>query len=140
MTWKQTGAVLAALAFTAYSAHAALTLAEDVEVPIANGDNVLAAAAINDSAGSSDLTLIIQITVGNDIVLDEDHACKVIVPEENIPDDGNPTGWTEPNFDDDDWDDGEYGIGYGDGDDNTVIGDGQHAEATPISWARKRRP
>ncbi len=127
MTWKQSGAALAALLLTAHAAHAALTLADGVEVPIANGDNVLAAAAINDSAGSSDLTLIIQITVGNDIVLDEEHVCKVIVPEENIPDDANPAGWTDPRFDDADWEDGEYGIGYGDGDDNTDIGDGSHA-------------
>ena len=130
MRIQQCGVVVIALLtglFVAHTATAALTLTENGEIPIANGTNVLAAMAINDSPGSSDLTLIIQIEIGGDIVLDEDHECFAIMPTENIPDDGDPAGWTAPNFDDGDWDKGEYGIGYGDGDDNTEIGDGDNA-------------
>jgi hypothetical protein len=130
MRIQQCGVVVIALLtglFVAHTATAALTLTENGEIPIANGTNVLAAMAINDSPGSSDLTLIIQIEIGGDIVLDEDHECFAIMPTENIPDDGDPAGWTAPNFDDGDWDKGEYGIGYGDGDDNFDIGDGSHA-------------
>lgn len=32
-----------------------------------------------------------------------------------------PSDWYEPNFDDSNWDEGQGGIGYGDGDDNTNI-------------------
>ena len=130
MAWKPRGAVVGAIvlgSLVVTSARAALTLTEVGDIPITNGTNVLAAAAINDSSGSSDLSLIIQITVGGDIVLDQGHECVVIMPTENIPSDADPTGWTDPRFDDSDWDVGEYGIGYGDADDATIIGDGSHA-------------
>ncbi len=105
----------------------AVMTASGEEAPIATGQNVLSGMAINDSAGSSDLTLIIQLLADGDILVDEGHECTVIVPMENIPSDNDPTGWTMPDFDDSDWQVGEYGIGYGDGDDNTVIGTGQNA-------------
>ena len=95
--------------------------------PIQAGDNVLAAAVFNDSSGSSDLTLIVQLKADNQILVDEGSACKVIQPLENIPSDANPTGWTNLGFDDSSWQDGILGVGYGDGDDNTTIGDGSHA-------------
>lgn len=95
--------------------------------PVQSGNNVLAAMAVNDSPGSSDLTLIVQLKADNDILVDEGSACKVIQPLENIPSDANPTGWTVFGFDDSAWQDGTMGVGYGDGDDNTVIGDGNHA-------------
>jgi hypothetical protein len=95
--------------------------------PIQSGSNVLSGVAVNDSAGSSDLTLIVQLKAGNTILVDEGSACKVIVPTENIPSDADPTGWTMLNFDDSAWQDAVMGIGYGDNDDNTTIGDGDHA-------------
>lgn len=95
--------------------------------PIQSGDNVLAAAVFNDSSGSSDLTLIIQLKAGNTILVDEGSACKVIVPLENIPSDADPTGWTKLGFNDSAWQDAILGVGYADGDDNTTIGDGSHA-------------
>lgn len=95
--------------------------------PLQSGENVLAAAVYNDSAGSSDLTLIIQLKADNQILVDEGSACKATVPLQNIPDDANPTGWTLPDFNDSSWQDAKYGVGYADNDDNTVIGDGQHA-------------
>ena len=120
MRIQQCGVVVVALLtglFVAESATAALTLTAGERVPLFKGNNnVLAAMAINDSPGSSDLTLIIQITMDDVVVLDEFH--------ENIPSDADPTGWTARNFNDSGWDEGEYGIGYGDGDDNTEVGGG----------------
>lgn len=65
-------------------------------------------------------------------VIDEGSAMMYIEAVENLPDDGSPAGWTALNYDtsqddgkgDDgtDWQTGTYGIGYGDADDNTVIG------------------
>lgn len=95
--------------------------------PVQPGNNVLAGMAVNDSSGSSDLTLIIQLKADDEILIDEGSACKVIQPLENIPSDADPTGWTMLGFDDSAWQDGTQGVGYGDGDDNTVIGDGDHA-------------
>lgn len=112
--------------FSASYSYAALEASGNV-APLYPGNNVLSGMAVNDSPGSSDLTLIVQLTADGDIVVDEGSDCRVIVPEENIPDDGNPTGWTELSFDDSGWQAAVMGIGYGDGDDNTVIGDGNHA-------------
>ena len=126
---KSIAALIALLCFSCiltYTVDAVVT-ASGEDAPIASGDNVLAGMAINDSAGSSDLTLIIQLLGDDDILVDQGSECTAIVPTENIPDDGDPTGWTQPGFDDSDWQAGEYGIGYGDGDDAMVIGDGQHA-------------
>lgn len=109
-----------------FSANAAMEATGNI-APLQKGENVLAASAHNDSPGSSDLTLIIQLTADNDILIDEGSPIKVIQPLENIPSDADPTGWIKLNFNDSSWDDGEYGVGYGDGDDNTVIGDGNHA-------------
>ena len=95
--------------------------------PLLTGRNVLAGSAHNDSPGSSDLTLIVQLKVDGNIVIDEGSSIKVIQPLQNIPSDADPTGWTQPDFDDSGWQDGTYGVGYGDGDDNTVIGDGDNA-------------
>lgn len=97
------------------------------KAPIAQGDNVIAGAAVNDAPGSSDLTLIIQLKIDGRIVVDEGHKCTAIQPKENIPSDKDPTGWTQPKFDDKDWRKGEYGIGYGDNDDNMRIGVGAYA-------------
>jgi len=95
--------------------------------PLQSGDNVLAAAVFNDSSGSSDLTLIVQLKADNTILVDEGSACKAIQPLENIPSDADPTGWTKFGFGDSAWQDATLGVGYGDNDDNTTIGDGSHA-------------
>lgn len=90
--------------------------------PLYKGENVLSAAVFNDSAGSSDLTLIVQLKADGQILIDEGSPCKAIEPKGNIPSDADPTGWTLPNFDDSSWQDAQYGVGYGDNDDNTTIG------------------
>ena len=97
------------------------------DAPIAKGENVLAGAPFNDSPGSSDMTLIVQLIIDGKIVVDEGSDCTAIVPEENIPSDKDPTGWTQPKFDDSKWEKGTYGVGYGDGDDNLVLGNGTTA-------------
>ena len=81
-------------------------------------DNVLAAGCYNDGLSSSDMTLIIQLTVGNDIIFDEGVEVKYHVPDADVD------GWTELEFDDTNWETGITSIGYGDGDDNTEIESG----------------
>ena len=82
-------------------------------------DNVLAAGCYNDGFSSSDMTLIIQLTVGNDIIFDEGVEVKYHVPDKDVD------GWTELEFDDKSWKNGITSIGYGDGDDNTEIKAGE---------------
>lgn len=93
------------------------------------GANVIAGGAHNDSSGSSDLTLIIQVLADGSVVFDEHDAIKAIQPTANIPSDADPIGWTKPGFSAAGWVDGTNGIGYGDGDDNTTIGDGANPTA-----------
>jgi hypothetical protein len=119
-------ALVALFSSIASLAGAAMTATGNV-APLIPGNNVLAAAAFNDSPGSSDMTVIVKLTADGDVLVDEGDACKAIQPLENIPSDANPTGWTELGFDDSGWQDGENGVGYGDGDDNTVLGDGNNA-------------
>jgi hypothetical protein len=98
-----------------------------IKVPLAAGRNLLAAAVFNDAPGSTDLTLIVQIKLDGKIVLDEGHPCRVIIPTRDIPNDDDPTGWTRPEFDDSGWQAATYGVGYADDDDNTRVGDRDHA-------------
>jgi hypothetical protein len=84
-------------------------------------NNVLAAGNYNQGTSSSDITLIVRIDAGGEIVVDEGHEVKYIVPQEDAE------GWTEMEFDDSDWQDGISGVGYGDGDDNTEVVRGQVA-------------
>jgi hypothetical protein len=109
------------LCLVAYSADAGMK-ATGNPAPIKAGKNLLAAAAFNDSPGSSDLSLIIQLKADGEILIDEGSPCKAIEPKKDLPSKDNPTGWTLPEFDDSSWQDATYGVGYGDGDDNTVIG------------------
>lgn len=53
----------------AFSANAAMEATGNA-APLYKGDNVLAAAVFNDSAGSSDLTLIIQLKADGKILID----------------------------------------------------------------------
>lgn len=110
------------------------------EAPIGPGENVLSAAAFNDSPGSSDLSLAVQLEIDGEILIDRGDECMVIQPLENIPSDNDPIGWTQPKFDDSDWLEGAYGVGYGDGDDETVIGDGQHAAVYTRAIFKVSRP
>lgn len=77
--------------------------------------NVLAAGNYNNSATSSDLTLIIKMSAGNTVFVDEGSEVFYIAPDKNID------GWTAKNFDDSGWKKGPSGVGYADNDDNTTI-------------------
>ena len=85
------------------------------------GENIIAGAALNDSPGSSDLTLIIQVSVDGTVVFDEGDPIMAIQPTATID------GWANFGFDTSGWTSGTNGVGYGDGDDNTEIGDGDNA-------------
>ncbi len=80
--------------------------------------NVLAAGNYNTGATSSDITLIVRIEAGGEILVDEGMTVGYIVPQEDIDD------WIEPDFDDSAWGRGISGVGYGDGDDNTGVRSG----------------
>ena len=95
-----------------------LTYAADTPKLFTKG-NVLAAGCYNDGFSSSDMTLIIQLTVGNDIIFDEGVEVRYHVPDKDVD------GWTEPDFDDTNWEKGITSVGYGDGDDNTEIESGE---------------
>jgi hypothetical protein len=77
--------------------------------------NVLAAGNYNNSATSSDLTLIIKMTGGGSVLVDEGSAVMYIVPTADI------AGWTTKSFNDSAWTAGLSGVGYADSDDNTTI-------------------
>jgi len=55
-------------------------------------------------------------------VIDANHGCKYFIPDAEIGD-----AWKGPGFDDSGWTDGINGIGYGDGDDATVVPSGIHS-------------
>ncbi|MAF10311.1 hypothetical protein CMK11_07660 [Candidatus Poribacteria bacterium] len=77
--------------------------------------NILAAGNYNDGTASSDITLIIQLEAGGKIIFGEGADVMYHVPTEDVD------GWTLPEFDDSDWEEGITSVGYADGDDNTEI-------------------
>lgn len=93
--------------------------AKDETPKLYSKDNVLAAGCYNDGFGSSDMTLIIQLEAGGNIIFDEGAEVKYLVPEADVD------GWNELEFDDSKWEDGITSVGYGDGDDNTEVPSGQ---------------
>ena len=66
--------------FLTHSVNAVVT-ASGNDAPIASGDNVLSGMAVNDSPGSSDLTLRIQLLGDDDLLVEDGSECTVIVPE-----------------------------------------------------------
>ncbi len=79
-------------------------------------NNVLVGANFNDGPGSSDMTLIMQLSGDGKVFMDEGSPCKYI----HNPDNEKVVGWTEAKFDDKKWKDGISGFGFSDNDDNTV--------------------
>jgi hypothetical protein len=92
-------------------------------------ENVLAAGNYNDGTGSSDLTLIIQLEAGGTIIFDEGEEVMYHMPTEDVD------GWTTPEFDDSDWEQGITSIGYNDGDDNTEVANGLNSLYTRYHFA-----
>ena len=87
-----------------------------------SGENLLAIGVYQDSQGSSDATVIVRLVADGEILIDEGSPVRYIEPGEDIPSRKDPMGWAMPGFDDSDWEKGVFGVGYGDDDDNTVIG------------------
>jgi len=79
-------------------------------------DNVLVGVNFNDGPGSSDMTLIMQVSGDGKVFVDEGSPVKYI----HNPDNEKVVGWTEAKFDDKKWKDGISGVGFSDNDDNTV--------------------
>jgi hypothetical protein len=77
--------------------------------------NVLAAGNYNEGTSSSDISLIIRLEAGEEILVDEGATVRYTVPQKDIKD------WIEPEFDDSSWEVGISGVGYGDNDDNTRV-------------------
>ena len=88
--------------------------------PLYAKGNVLVGANFNDGPGSSDMTLIIQLSGGGTIYVNEGYPVKYITD----PDNKGITGWTKPSFDDKAWKDGVSGVGFADSDDNTTTATG----------------
>ena len=88
--------------------------------PIYGSGNVLAGANFNDGPSSSDMTLIVRLDGDGDIYVNEGHAVKYITD----PDNEGVEGWTAISFNDSAWTDGVSGVGFSDGDDNTVTPSG----------------
>lgn len=104
--------------------------------PLGKGENIFAAAVFNDSPGSSDLSLIPQLKADDKILIDRGSKCKAIEPKKNLPGDADPIGWIQPKYGDSAWQDAEYGVGYADNDDKTVIG--SQATQTQSIYSRAR--
>ncbi|MBM3215583.1 hypothetical protein FJZ36_11790 [Candidatus Poribacteria bacterium] len=87
-------------------------------VTIYTKNNVLVGANFNDGAGSSDMTLIMQLSAGGKVYVDEGAKVKYIHDPDNME---IKAGWTQVAYDDSKWKDGESGVGFADNDDNTEI-------------------
>jgi len=78
--------------------------------------NVLVGANFNDGTGSSDMTLVMQLSGNGKVFIDEGYPVKYIYN----PDNQGIKGWTKAEFVDKDWKDGFSGVGFSDNDDNTT--------------------
>ncbi len=83
---------------------------------IYNKGNVLVGANFNDGTGSSDMTLVMQLSGDGKVFVDEGHPVKYLYN----PDNCGIKGWTKVDFDDRNWKDGLSGVGFSDNDDNTT--------------------
>jgi len=101
----------------------ASTLEVTCDAPkLTSGENLLAIGVYQDSAGSSDATLIVKLLADGKVLIDEGSPVKYIEPKGDVPGKRDPIGWAIPGFDDSRWRKGVFGVGYGDGDDNTIVG------------------
>jgi len=78
--------------------------------------NILVGANFNDGTGSSDMTLVMQLSGDGKVYIDEGYPVKYIYN----PDNQDIKGWTKIDFDDKGWKDGNSGVGFSDNDDNTT--------------------
>ena len=97
------------------------TICFGATAPLYGSGNVLVGANYNDDPGSSDMTLIMRLSGDGEVYVDEGHDVKYVTNADDI---AGITGWTKTNFDDSGWTDGTSGVGFSDGDDNTVTPSG----------------
>jgi len=90
-------------------------------VPLYKKDNVMAGANFNDGPGSSDMTLIFRLLGDDEIYVDEGDEVKYIHEPDNADVDDS---WIQIKYDDSGWADGISGVGFSDGDDNTLTPEG----------------
>jgi hypothetical protein len=109
--------------------HASVLEPTDKLPKLISGKNLLAIGVYQDSLGSSDSTLIVKLVADGEILVDKGSPVKYIEPKKDIPSEKNPIGWAMPGFDDSHWKEGVFGVGYGDNDDNTIVG----SQATTLS-------
>ncbi len=131
------GAVTSAtLASSSVSSGAEDSFYETIVAPslLAAGTNVLAVEVHQQSASSGDLSFDLELEVAR--------APRVLVPTGSVwryLDGGVPPreSWTLPGFDDSPWASGPAQLGYGDGDEATVVGFGGNAQQKhPTTWFR----
>ncbi len=106
----------------AFDARPSVLKATDNVPELVSGENILAMGVYQDSPGSSDATLIVKLVADGRTFIDEGSPVRYIEPRRDIPDKKNPLGWIVPGFDDSGWQEGVFGLGYGDGDDKTIVG------------------
>lgn len=99
-----------------------LCFAQDT-ITLWDGVNYLACVNYNDGPTSSDMTLVVQLEVDGQIVVNEGDPVKYVFMRSADQALGESLGmdWVQPAFDDSDWEDGISGVGYSDGDENTEI-------------------
>jgi len=74
------------------------------------------------------LLILPPLSAGDEVVPDAPDQGTVIIPEGHVwsffrGTQDPPEGWNQPGFDDSSWETGATGIGYGDGDDRTILED-----------------
>ena len=96
--------IICALAVIAtFNTQASVLEATDNKPEVISGRNLLAAGVYQDSPGSSDITLIVQLIMDGKVLIDEGSPVKYVEPKRDIPNEKNPVGWKTPKFDDSDW-------------------------------------
>jgi len=107
--------------FTRAESHEAGTAEEFLLNPalLREGSNVLAVEVHNSDIRSRDLSFIPRLVLEYGLISSGD-TWRYFKPLEGVPE-----GWNGLDFDDSSWETGPTGIGYGDGDDQTVLQDMQ---------------
>jgi hypothetical protein len=92
------------------------------QAPLQGGANHLACVNYNDGPGSSDMTLIVQLDVDGEIVVNEGHSVAYVflLSTDQALAEAIGTNWMDATYDDSGWDQGTSGVGFADNDDNTV--------------------
>ncbi|MBI1929746.1 hypothetical protein HYR99_36540, partial [Candidatus Poribacteria bacterium] len=93
------------------------------QAPLRSGTNHLACVNYNDGPTSSDMTLIVQLDIDGNIVVNEGAPVTyaLLRTDSNALGDSLGMEWVKSEFDDSGWEKGVSGVGFADGDDNTEV-------------------